>query len=392
MKKKLLCQFLFLCLFLLLIIDNSFIDIEKNDFNNKIISKDEYSAYNIYPINEIFIHKIESNTVLIFEPFKYHYECTPGYSKYFIDLGYKVDIIMNEIGITSLCIFDNIKKIRLFIYQDIVEIKRFLEFYSFAFNNYLYILIETTEPKEFKLYKNLNLLDIKNSFFVFHHLDYSYSQNFCNLMKNRLWTLGNFSLGIQINPHYFGTIKPRKKKNKLTKFFITSTKNRNYQFLISAAEKIKDDNLKFHVTVVGKWKTFSENDLSYKIKNNFSFKYKVSYTELYKEVYDSDYIIINLDPENKEDEEFKNIRVTGSAQLSYGFVKPVLINKNFANIYKFNSNNSFLYENENFFNVMKDAINQQNKDYRIMQDNLYLLSTYIYNNSLHNVKNCLKKL
>ena len=151
-------------------------------------------------------------------------------------------------------------------------------------------------------------------------------------------------------------------------------------------------NLKFHVTVVGKWKTFSENDLSYKIKNNFSFKYKVSYTELYKEVYDSDYIIINLDPENKEDEEFKNIRVKGSAQLSYGFVKPVLINKNFANIYKFNSNNSFLYENENFFNVMKDAINQQNKEYRIMQDNLYLLSTYIYNNSLHNVKNCLKNL
>ena len=85
---------------------------------------------------------------------------------------------MNEIGITSLCIFDNIKKIRLFIYQDIVEIKRFLEFYSFAFNNYLYILIETTEPKEFKLFKNLNLLNIKNSFFVFHHLDYSYSQNF----------------------------------------------------------------------------------------------------------------------------------------------------------------------------------------------------------------------
>ena len=41
---------------------------------------------------------------------------------------------------------------------------------------------------------------------------------------------------------------------------------------------------------------------------------------------------------------------------------------------------------------MKDAINQQNKEYRIMQDNLYLLSTYIYNNSLHNVKNSLKNL
>lgn len=392
MRKKLICQFLFLCLFLFLFINNSFIDIEKNDFIDKLILKDKYSAPNLYPINELFISNIDSNTVLIFEPFKYHYECTPGYSKYFIDLGYKVDIIMNEIGITSFCIFEKIKNIRFFIYSKIEEIKQFVEYFSFAFNSYHFILIETTEPKEFKLYKKLNLLNIKNSFFVFHHLDYYYSQKFSKLMKNNIWTLGNFSLGIQINPHYFGKIKPRKKKNKLTKFFITSTKNRNYHYLISAAEKIKDDDFRFHVIVVGKWKTFTKNDLSYKIKDNFTFRYKISYSELYKEVYDSDYIIINLDPENKEDEEFKNIRVTGSAQLSYGFLKPVLINKNFANIYKFNSNNSFLYENKNFVKVMKDAINQKNEDYKIMQDNLHLLSNYIYNNSLHNVKNCLEKL
>ena len=392
MRKILIFHCLFLFLFLFLFINNSFIDTKKNDFINDLILNDEYSAHNIYPINELFIHKIDSNTILIFEPFKYHYECTPGFSKYFIDLGYKVDIVMSKIGITSLCIFEEIKNIRLFIYSKIEEIKQFTEYFSFAFNSYQYILIETTEPKEFKLYKKLNLLDIKNSFFVFHHIDYYYSQKFSKLMKNRLWTLGNFSLGIQINPHYFGKIKRRKKKNKITKFFITSTKNRNYHFLISAAEKIKDDNIKFHVIVVGKWKTFTKNDLSYKIKDNFSFRYKISYTELYKEVYDCDYIIINLDPENKEDEEFKNIRVTGSAQLSYGFLKPVLINKNFANIYKFNSNNSFLYENQNFVKVMKDAINLKNKDYKIMQDNLYLLSNYIYNYSLHNVKNCLENL
>ena len=29
---------------------------------------------------------ISQNTVFIFEPFTYHYECTPEFSNYFIDL------------------------------------------------------------------------------------------------------------------------------------------------------------------------------------------------------------------------------------------------------------------------------------------------------------------
>ena len=114
------------------------------------------------------------------------------------------------------------------------------------------------------------------------------------------------------------------------------------------------------------------------------FNYNVDFPIFYKDVYNCDFIILTLDPEyNKE---YKNRKVTGSAQLSYGFVKPVLINENFKNIYNITSENSFIYNEKNFYNIMKNAINQSNKDYKIMQHNLLMLTYKIHQNSILNMK------
>ena len=203
--------------------------------------------------------------------------------------------------------------------------------------------------------------------------------------------MGNFSIGNQVNPHYFGNIAI-KKKNSITKFFITSTVNRTYDFLISAAEEIKGENLDFHIIVVGKIKTFSERNISESLKDYFTFKYQISYYELYEEINKSDYIIINLDPDRIEDIDFSKTRVTGSAQLSYGFLKPVLINEKFGDFYNFNSKNSFIFKKSNFSKVMKKAIKLDSEKYKRRQENLLLLSKEIYAKSLYNVKNCLKIL
>ena len=78
---------------------------------------------------------------MIFEPFTYHYECTPGFSKYFIDLGYNVDIIMHNAGLSSFVYFKDISKIRFFIYNDVTDIKKFNKYLSFSINKYDYVLI-----------------------------------------------------------------------------------------------------------------------------------------------------------------------------------------------------------------------------------------------------------
>ena len=245
------------------------------------------------------------------------------------------------------------------------------------------------EPIIVDLFENLGLLNMNNSIFVFHHIDYIYKLNFTTILKNfQIWSLGRFPIGIQINPHYFGNIKSNS-KNKITRFFITSTVNRKYEFLISAAKILKNEGLKFHITVVGKTFTFSKKQIPFTLNNYFTFKFNIAYSELYKEVCKSDFIIINLDPDNINDITFKKTRVTGSAQLSYGFLKPVLINEDFANFYNFDYENSFIYKNSNFINVMKNAINLQKIGYNEMKRKLSFLSNKIYNTSLHNMKTCL---
>ena len=213
------------------------------------------------------------------------------------------------------------------------------------------------------------------------------------LRKNQIWSLGNFNSSIQVNPHYFGNFKNNNKsKNKITRFFITSTTRRNYQPLISAVEKLKEENLEFHVIVVGKYNTFTINNISEKLLENFTFKYNIPYEDLYYEVNNSDYIIINLDPNSIIDEPFRKTRVSGSIQLSYGFLKPVIINKYFADIFNFNSNNSFIYDNINFTATIRNAINIGNKAYINMVKNLNLVSKKVYKDSLYNIKKCLNEL
>ena len=388
--------FFFACkfIFLLIIINIPFHKIEIIILSQKITIKNEYNFTNLNSIYSLFQYNISYNTVLIFEAFEYHYECTPGFAKYFIDLGYKIDIIMSNYGISSFFRFEEIDKIRFFIYNEIDDIKKYKPFFKSILINYNYVIIETANPIYFFLYKSLNLLNIYHSFFVFHHLDYvfDFPRKF-KLRKNQIWSLGNFNSSIQVNPHYFGNFKNNNKsKNKITRFFITSTTRRNYQPLISAVEKLKEENLEFHVIVVGKYNTFTINNISEKLLENFTFKYNIPYEDLYYEVNNSDYIIINLDPNSIIDEPFRKTRVSGSIQLSYGFLKPVIINKYFADIFNFNSNNSFIYDNINFTATIRNAINIGNKAYINMVKNLNLVSKKVYKDSLYNIKKCLNEL
>ena len=106
-----------------------------DDKHKKFINfKNECNFPKIIPLKNIFINKISiiNNSILILEQFPFHYECTPGFTKYFIDLGYNVDIIIDSIGITTFCFFEYLNKIRLFIYDKFIDFKKnFANFTSF---------------------------------------------------------------------------------------------------------------------------------------------------------------------------------------------------------------------------------------------------------------------
>ena len=140
----------------------------------KNLSNNTKKSIEIRPFYELFNTAIKKNTILIFEPNKYHHECTPGYSKYFIDLGYNVDILMHISGINSMILFDEIENIRLFTFTNKKEIIKNYKNFSFIIQNYYdYVLLQSTDKTKKKLYIKLNLLNINNSIFVFHEISFA---------------------------------------------------------------------------------------------------------------------------------------------------------------------------------------------------------------------------
>lgn len=329
---------------------------------------------------------IKNNTVLIFEPEFFHHECTPGYTKYFLDLGYNVDIIIDNYGSNTFFLFKSLENIRLFTFYKLSELSAHSVEFQYIFKNYSYIVIETTNPDRNETYNELGFFKMNNTIFVLHTIEHIYTTGisiFYN--QNRIWSLGNFKNTLYVNPHYYGDIKIRSKNNR-TKFFITSNEERNYQDLISAAEKIKNENLDFEVIVIGRGKSFSKEDLSENLKENFQFKFNVIFKDLYEAVYSSDYIIINLYPNYKNNDLFRRNRLTGSLQLSLGFFKLALIHKSFAEFYNLSSENSLLFDNSNYYEIMRKAILLLDQEYKEKQKNLIKLSKSLYKISLDNIK------
>ena len=255
---------------------------------------------------------------------------------------------------------------------------------------YALILIQTIYLSTLPKIRNLDLFNNKKTIYVLHNTLFFEKLNFSKIeYYNRIWTLAHFSVGMQVTPYYIGENK-LKDKNIKTRFFIISTKKRNYKYIISAAEKLKHEKYEFEISVVGYKNAFSIKNINEKLKDNFIFNYNVDFQKLYNLVDSSDYIIINLDPDI--DKCYYDQKATGAAQLSYSFLKPVLINNKFKDIYNRTNENSFIFDKLNFYDVMKDAIKLNNRDYKKKQKNLIDLRERVHKISLLNIYKSLKQL
>ena len=342
----------------------------------------------VFKIQQFFTTKIRTNSILLFEKNYFHYECTPGFVKYFLDLGFNVDIIMTEIGNETFIFFEKTKKLRFFKLNDSIYYTsdEYIEKFRKIFTKYLAILVQTMTPDINKFYNNTNLLKGKNSIFVYHYHPEMPWIDFHN--KFRSWTLLNFTnLALGVNPHYFGKIKSRN-KNIITRFFIASTPLRNYDKLIYSCDKLNNENFKFQIIVTGRNKILSEGKIPTNIKDKFVFNHFLSYLDLMKVMETIDFIIITLEQNNPGDITYINGRSTGSAQLSYGFLKPCLINSYFSKTYGMNNENSLIFNDskDSLYFAMRDAIMMTNKEYKKKQYHLKKYANKLYEISKKNVK------
>lgn len=334
--------------------------------------------------------KIHPKSIVIFEINPHHYECLPGYTKYFTDLGYHVDIIMRKNKRESMERFEPKNKIRMFEYNNIKEIKYNLEKYKKKILLYNYSLLHTTDIKP--IFKELGYYDNPNSLFIIHAIDYLNELKLDDFIKKKhAFGLADYGVLIYANPNYFGNFNLSHNKNNKSKtsFFITSSINRNYSQLIDGLNYIKEKNIDFELNVIGHENTFNPEMVPKNLLKYCHFYLHVKYQKMYEIVQKSDFIIINLFPDNEENNLFRTTRATGSIQLSYGFYKPVIIEENFAPIYKLTNETSITFQLHDMRKALEKAATMTNEDYIKMSKNMKILKDTIYNTSLNNIKKVL---
>ena len=339
--------------------------------------------------------KVRKNSVLIIEANDCHGEVLPGYAKYFLDMGYNVNIIMHSdvykshpfcrmnsahLSITHLCSIHLHKLSKL----DNLKDYQYILVNSSAYYN-------THNPQNVSTLQVLNLQKFSNLLVVEHDLkDITEFGEESLLKDNKLLVLGNFGKGLMVNPHFFGKISITP-KNDITNFIVVggiAPQRKNHQLLLSALEKLLASNChNFKITIIGRGKI---TDIPQSHRSYIDIKGYLDFPKMYQEMEQADFFLTLLDANNQDHYRYITTGVTGSAQLIYGFAKLPIIPQTFAEFYGFNSQNAIVYDGDNLALAMQEAIDMTAQEYQKKQQNLQHLADKIYQQSLSNLKKALK--
>ena len=334
--------------------------------------------------------KIYENTVLIAEFATFHLECLPGFTKYFIDLGYKVDILLNKRRSESMEKFRPLKDVKIFEFKR-KELKKKIKKFKNKIKYYKFLLLETIQHNLIRFYKKIGIYNNPNSLFVIHHIDELYSLGLNKtISKNYVFGLADYGTIPYVNPNYFGNFKLSHEKNK-NSFFITATRNRYFNYIIEGVSYLKNKSIDFEINVVGNG-GFNKFKVPIELRNYFHFYGQIRYQKMYNIVKNTDFIIINLYPNRTQDKLFKTFRATGNTQLAYGFYKPVIIEESFAKVYKFSNETAIIFKENDIPSAMLKAATMSKEEYQDMSIKVKNLQENIYNLSLNNLKKVLKNL
>lgn len=404
-------------------------------FENNILTKyiDLFPREDFrYYLNQIFentnnlINNIKSDTVLIVELNRNaHSEILPAYAKYFLDLGFNVDVALTpeNLMMDALCRVKNNPAIR------ILEIDFDLWNYFFklkALKKYKKIMLVShtvycaplspiellTRQFNFKLKskiinKKIIGIPMESAFVRFpalnnwyekmlvaeHHV---YLENKRLAKDNKLISLGEFNKkGIrQVNPHYFGEIKKTDKNSDVINFIVVGHIDRarkNTDALMEAVKDLHNQNIRnFKITVIGYGDL---KGVDKEIANYFDIKGRINFPNMYNEIEKADFLLPLLDPDDEDHEKrYLKCGFSGSIVLIYGFLKLCLIAEKFAPMHGLSQDNSIVYkENSDLAAAMKQAIDMNQEEYQTKRINLENYTKNLYNLSLENLKELLDK-
>lgn len=337
-------------------------------------------------------HNTDKSTILIIELNQCHNETIVGYCYYLKQLGYNVEILVNKLSETDFLNIDNVK-VWEFLYDDILRLLKYANFSKYEriiFNsNFIYK----------SRFESVDIMDVckklptgqQPNIYVQHHLekingDISNKIILANPSDIKEWENN------VVNPHYF-VENIEHKKNDILSFVVVGEINRkrkNIDLLLEAVEELLDKRVdNFQIKVIGHADSVK---ISEKLSANIKILGRLSFQEMYDEVLNSDFILPLLDKNIVEHERYITQGTSGSFQLSYGFAKPCVIQKCFAEKYALNNENAIIYdENEEFSSKLLQAIKLSDSEYQKICRNLKCTSLNIQEKSLNNLKSMLNR-
>lgn len=120
---------------------------------------------------------------------------------------------------------------------------------------------------------------------------------------------------------------------------------------------------------------------------------RLNFEDMYNKLEEADYILPLLDPDNDEHNRYITTGTSGSFQLMYGFIKPAIIHKKFADYYNLNDKNAIVYDNnQDLYDKLIYSINIDANKYKSLQQNLIELSNSIYKKSINNLKTLINNI
>jgi len=329
------------------------------------------------------------NTVLLLEPYDVHGEVLPGLVKYLLDLGYNVDVIFSMTGRGNASKRNDTNLFAPFEKNDKVRIKSMAGYKinrllrSSVQKHYEHIVIDSFVDNDINFYK-IDLFKLKPVCMMHNpNVEDAYFKT------NKIISLVemdciNREAPLVVNSHYFGDIQ-KKTKSKITTFVTFNTKKlyvRNLHLLFNACNILYKKNItNFKVKIIGNGITIPPD-----YKNNFLIFDFLDFKDMFNEISKSDFILGLIDAAGIE---YTN-KASGSYQLSYGFLKPIVLHSKFATCSGFTNKNSVLYNNNSdLANAMENCINMSENDYDSMVAELEKSEKKLYNDSLNNLKQAL---
>lgn len=346
--------------------------------------------------------KVAEKTILIIEPNGCHFETITGLCKYCSELGYNVDVLTRE---PAEKIFENFKiKTTLRSYEcNPVTFDKIYKKYDFSqyeriiYNSKRIYFISngfSLDGYDLAEYYNSVKKGKKENIYLQHHIDkFNDSPTDIQIVLANPAKLPELD-NLIVNCNYFKDFETKiKNKNDVTNFISIgelSKQRRNSTLLIDAVKSLHNNGIEnFKITVIGIGEL---DELPVDIRRYFNILGRVDYQTMFDELEKSDFVLPLLDPEIEAHKRYMDSGTSGTFQLVYGFNKPCIIHKTFADIYGFNEKNSIIYEyNDKLQEAMQNAINMSNEEYKILKAELSYLENSIDEISFKNMERLLSE-